>query len=362
MNLVQDCIQVFSGKPLSYFKERQETLILELLERALTNGRLGKYRNDLREILEYVEANNASLGIWRDSEPYFPIYWLARSGDVQFMPYLLEVLKLYIGMKDIRKSVNLPDGFYRLTNVVGTIFEVRDGRLREAPVDLIWKAKDFGPNIFLPMNGLFTDVLGDGFYPRMNDSYDPSGPKSIVEKTVRHMREFSRDVSEDFQDAVWNLVLTTTSRRRGVKSMSMRSRYFGGIFFNPFTNDEYEGVELMVHEYIHHRCTLWWETKTPTGIPPDELYIVSPMTGDEIRASFMIHAFIIYVSAMQFYRFVQGAGMPEDRTVARRINRRVAHLSRNMPRLYRRLDRIVKKKTDMSRLLSYLMEVYEPLK
>lgn len=357
MNLVTDCIQVVSGKPLSYFIRGQSDLLLRLFRKCFENPAISGKRRELKDIYRYVERNNESLNLWRDCEIYFPLERLLRSREPECFPNLIALMKVLVGMKDVNSAKDLPDGYYRLKNIRGGIFEKRDGKLfRDQSV--LWKINGFKPDIYLPKNEIFRDLLEEKFYPTMRKEYNVALLKKHMVRILRHMKAYSTDIWEDFQDAVWNLVLLTNTPRVGVDSMTLGYGYFGGIFFNPFVLDEYSGVEGLIHEYIHTRCWLWWELRPPTGIPPADVLIVSPMTGNPVRVDWMIHALIVYLSALHYYRFVQSTMMPADRAIAKLMKYRALHLSRNLPALLRRLSRKVKKGTDMGRLLEYLREFY----
>lgn len=360
MNLVVDCMQVFSGRPLSYFRGREKELLLELLRRSFKNPAVAPFRKDLREILDYVEVHNERRNLWRDCEIYYPIEMLTESSQSQYFPYFIEMLRVFAGLKGPEALRHLPDGFYRLRNLHEKVYEVRSGR--QHACDVLLKLPDFKGDVYLPRNGLFTDILVEQFYPSMKGSRSKASFKKQMSRTFDHMRDFSGDLWEDFQDATRTIVLLTNSRRAGTISLAFCYKYFGGIFFNPFRNDEFRGVEQLVHEYTHNRITLWWETQRPTGIPHDSVTIISPVTGARIPASIMIHAFIVYLSALQFYRWAQSKRLASDRGTAKTLNARAEHISANMPELRRRLKKTVRRGTGMDRLLEYLWEVYEPLK
>ena len=359
MNLVVDCMQVFSGRPLTYFQQGQKSLFLRLFKRCLGNPALAPHRAALRKLLDFAERHNKSRAIWRDCEVYYPIDFMSRSQDAEYFPYLIELLSILLGAKDIRNCRNLPDGYYRLKNAEGKIYRIVGGRLSVVREKIVWRMKDFAADIYLPRDGMFSDILNERLYPRMKKICAAAAIKARLARTVGHMRDFSRDIWEDFQDAVWNVVLLTNTPNVGTSSLTMRYKYFGSVFFNPFMNDEYKGVESLVHEYIHNRCWLWWELARPTGIPPESVRIASPVTGNRVRVSAMIHAFIIYVSALQFYRFVQEGAPPSDKVVRERLNRRASQLARSIPVLNARLSRKVRRGTDIRRLFDYLMTVYE---
>ncbi|HEX5038112.1 MAG TPA: hypothetical protein VFX30_13215 [bacterium] len=359
MNLVVDCMQVISGRPLAFFRDRQREFLLKLIERCLSKPVVGPHRRRLRKIHSFVEARNDSLKLWRNSEAYYPVDYMTRSKDTEYFPYLLELLEVLVGMKGMNEAKPLPDGYYRLNGINGRVYEKRDGKLSEIGKEVVCRLSGFQPAVYLPRNGMFQDILMPKYYPDMKAPPKPSALKTQLTRTLEHMKDFSRDVWEDFQDAVSNVVLLTSAPGVGVGSMAITHKYFGGVFFNCFMNDEYNGVESLVHEYIHNRCTLWWESATPTGLPSDTVHIVSPMTGNRVMASTMIHALIIYISALQFYRFIQDRRKPADRSERARLARRASHLSKNMPQLYRRLRRTVTSGTDAEKLLGYLMEVYE---
>lgn len=361
MNLVVDCMQVVSSRPLDHFLKRQPEYLLRHFQRCLKRKMSPVYKRTLRKVYEYVEDRNEALGLWKDSELYNPIEYMTAARDEEYFPYLMELLQVLLGLKDIRKAKRLPDGYYRLRRLTGRIYEIEKGRLRALPERTVWNVPGFKIDVYLPRRGMFTDLLGEKLYPEM-PMRSLSPVKKLVADALSLMRKFSRDVWDDFQEAIFNIVLLTDPPGHAVDSLTMTSKYYGGIFFNGFRGDSYKGVESLVHEYIHNRCSLWWELVPPTGIPGDDKFIVSPVTGNKVLASTMIHAFIIYVSALQFYRHVQRTELPSDAVVRRRLNARASHIASNIPALHRRLNRLVGKGTDMKKLFEYLMEVYEPLK
>lgn len=360
MNLAVDCMQVFSGRPLASFKAWQEELFVDYFGRALGNPALKPWRRELDEILEFAQAHSRSEAVRKNPEAFYPAEFLSRSKDPSCFPFLIELLRLQLGMKPIRRSRGLPEGYYRLTRVDGGIYRADGGKISKVYRPLVWKMKGFAPDVFLPHNGLFSDFLNHEIYPDMK-AYDAEVLKEKLVRTLEIMKEFSKDIHEDFQSAVWNLVLLTNTPRYGLTGLTMRYKYFGGIFYNPFLNDEYSGTEGLMHEYIHNRCWLWWDLVPPTGVPPESVRIVSPVTGAEVKVSAMIHAFIIYVCGLQFYRHIQETNPPRHPAQRRKLNRRAAHLSRNMPILNRRLCATVKRGTVIRKLFEYLMAVYEDL-
>jgi len=361
MNLVVDCIQVVSGHPLVWFRRREPDYLLIHFRKALKRIMSAPYRHKLNAIYEHVKDRNEAWELWKDPEVYNPVEYIALARDEEYFPYLFELLQLLVGLKDIRRSRRLPDGYYRLLNLTGRVYEVRNGRSRSVRGDTIWRIPGFKPDVYLPRPGMFEDLLGAKLYPDVA----PSGISKVKQRlsgALELMKGFSRDIWEDFQDIVFSIVLLTDPPGHAVDSLTMTSKYFGGVFLNGFRCDEYKGVESLVHEYIHNRMSLWWELSTPTGVPGVGVSIVSPVTGNKVQASTMIHAFVIYVFALQFYRHVQETAVPSDLVVARRLNARAAHIAKGIPMLRSRLARHVRAGTDMKRLFEYLMEVYEPLK
>jgi len=361
MNLVMDCMQVFTSRPLSHFKQGEKTLWFRRFDNALRNPALKNYRRELQSIYEHVRAHNEARQLWKDCEIYYPIDYLSRATDESYFPYMLEMLRILLGLSDIRKSASkLPDGYYRLKHLCGKIFHVASGRLSILPKHLIWKPRGFSSDFYLPKDGLFSDIMNEKLYPEMNKPYDGEPLKVGIQKALGHMREFSEDIYQDFQDSVSNVVLLTKTPRLGTSSLTMRYKYFGGIFINPFMNDEYKAVEALVHEYIHNRCWLWWEMYPPTGVPSENVKIVSPVTGNKVRVSAMIQAYIIYVNALQFYRFMQARVEGCSSGAILRMNRRAALIARGLPVLHKRLRRKVVGGTDTARLFDYLREVSRP--
>lgn len=362
MNLIVDCMQVLTGKPFSYFRENQTGLLLRLFRKARANPALKGYRKELSKIEEHLRAKNEKLRLWKDCEPYYAVDFLTNRREPEHYPYWIEMLKVQTGMKSLRSiAPSLPDGYYRLNHLENAVFEVREGIARKSHAGIVWKPAGFESRVFMPTNGLFTDILDARLYPDMRKPANQAPIKKMFERSLAHMRDFSDDVWRDFQDAISNVVLLTSPGKRAISSMSMRCKYFGAVFLNPFVTDEYKAVESLMHEYIHERSELWWEIQRPTGIPDKKIHIVSPMSGRSVRADVMIQAFIIYISALQYYRHVQGTRMPSNRLQAQSLNRRASHVARHVPALQRRLKRAVGKGTDIAKLFDYLLEVYEPL-
>ena len=66
-------------------------------------------------------------------------------------------------------------------------------------------------------------------------------------------------------------------------------------------------AESLIHEYYHQRIWLWWLIEAPAHLPPREVMMTSPVSGQQRPVCVMMHALLIYASLIDFYSWAEWA-------------------------------------------------------
>ncbi len=360
MNLILRCMYEISQVKKAVYEEVQAKLPLLLLERALKNKSISSYYVPrLKLVRDWLNAYNAKLQLWKNTEIYHPIDCLSRAQHERYLEYFVSLLELHLGMRPLSDLYRFPDQYYRLSHSYHAVYRVRSKKISKVRHPLLSIA-GFSPRVYRPLNGLFNDLLDENQYPMMH-RYDAVKLRQKLLDSLHLLKKYSRDIYDDFQKAIYDLVLLTNTPHVGTRSLTKRYQYYGGIFINLFLNDRYTFVEGLIHEYYHTRCWLWWEVTRPTGIPSWDATITSPTSKRKVKADQMIHALMIYVGVIHFYRWC--LENPKDHSTAglKSALQRSLYLESIVPELGNRLKAVVKKKTNISLLMDLMMEIFEAI-
>jgi hypothetical protein len=361
MNLFLECFRQFSSLEFDNLVGRIELDMPKhfLLSTLHLQPCLQKYQHQVEDITAFLSARNSKLKIWRNPEVYGQIALLAKvAASNDDLSATLESLRLQVGMVQ-PWAARLANGVYRLAHVNGSFYVVNSGEIREIRHEILTSVNGFRGLVFLPFENLFSDLVDPSLYlPTCND-FNRGHLESKLAKAFELLECYSPELMSDLQEVVRTIVLVPDLGDAKRWSYNLRLSYFGGIFINPFVVGVYGLVEALIHEYCHQRLWQWWTYEPPTGLPPEDMMIQSPVTGRNKSAMVMVHAFVIYVSVYNFYvTQVLPSGdvsMEEERWVVDRI----CLLSKTIPELYRALCSQLQSGTVITSILDYAMERFK---
>jgi hypothetical protein len=217
-----------------------------------------------------------------------------------------------------------------------------------------------GQVVYYPESGLFDDLFAssniDPGRPGSPNSVDRSRLDGYMSVAIRLIQSYSFDLAEDFADAIPAIALLAPGA--GFDSGNFGLKYYGAIFFSPYTHNECSGAAALIHEYIHICNWLLWHFIEPEGRPPDGALIRSPITGNEVDAFSLCDAMMIYASNCDFFAWtVTSSDIPsrlKDWAVMR-----YRMLVRQMPALYQSLAALVPEGTRYRRYIEHAMHCFE---
>lgn len=358
MNLFLECYREFSSLDLHDLLVRIEPHMPRhfLLSTLHLQSNLQKHRCEIEEIADHMLARNFELEIWRNPEVYGQIALLAKRARLNHdLSDSLESLRLQLGM--VRPgSALLNAGLYRLAHVDGSFYFVSDGGIRKFRSEVLTTVKGFPGLVFLPFEGLFSDLVDRSLYPPICEPFNRCQLEIKLARAFELLESHSSELVSDLQKVIRTIVLVPNLGDRKRWSYNLRLAYFGGIFINPFVVGPCGLVEALIHEYVHQRLWQWWAYEPPSGLPPENATIRSPVTGRMKSASVMIHAFVIYVSACDFYLnwVLRGNRVSEEEKCW--AETRVELLSDAIPMLYTDLCSQLRSGTVISAILDHAME------
>ncbi len=368
MSLLLEAIDTFSRTPSDQLAERVPDLPLLLLDRSLQiNPLLEKRQDAIIALRRHIEEHNIAAGLWRNPEIYFPIFSLSDlAPDLDRVDQLLRLLRVHLGL-DPLADADVPDGFYRLADLDGTLVCRRGESIQPYEGEWCLPSETGHPRVYLAVPGLFSDILRDFVPPRgYSRSNAPPDPRLATERyrqAYALMMAYDRELAAEFCRIVTTVALLPPLAEPSEPddpalrwSYNLRFRYYGGIFVNPYLVDAFGLAEGMIHEYIHQRVWLWWMVDHPSGIPPVDSKILSPVTGAVRAGHVMFQALLVYTAALDFYRCM------EDRTdagpgISEWARRRMALLESALPVLAERLLKVIPlpRSSTLGRLVDWSM-------
>lgn len=301
-----------------------------------------------------LEALNMKLDLWRCPDLYF---WIERlltaTTNAEFSEAGAHLDFLAGGefppVATARRMFRGRGAVYRATQA-GWL-EVRPSPVRQFAT---------GQVVYYPESGLFDDLFGssniDPGRPDSPNSVDRSSLDAYMGVAIRLIQTYSGDLAEDFADAIPAVALLAPGA--GFDSGNFGLKYYGAIFFSPYTHNECSGAAALIHEYIHICNWLLWSFIEPEGRPPDGALVRSPITGNEVDAFSLCDAMMIYASNCDFFAWTVASsdapGRLKDWAVMRyRI------LAQQMPALHQSLAALVHQGTRYRRYIDHAMQCFE---
>jgi HEXXH motif-containing protein len=359
-----------TGSDFYEFADRTQRLLpFDLIEKALRdNPATAPHRRGIEDI-------HALMGVYSDDHvdhaqgplPYrnpdiFPsMIALIISDDSTHIERHLGNLRLHLAARDAREVEGLDDGYYRLVHSHGSLLRVREGNKRDVHKELTFRTEGSRPIVYLPADELFNDLVDTTLYPRVSEQPDAPALASLVANAMSMLRQYSPEVWADFQQVISSIVLTPDFGHPDRWSYSYRLNYFGGIFINPFRVNVYGMVESLIHEYYHQRLWQWWAYEDLPGMPPEDVTVISPVTGNRRSVQVMAHALLIYISALHFYAHQLQQPTAQEAQEREWLTRRALLLHEGIPQLYESLRTTSPPRTAALVFLDSLMEQFSAI-
>lgn len=215
----------------------------------------------------------------------------------------IDALRVHAGLDELKPDSNKSyrEGYWRLRIPIQKTYFRSDGSITELKeISTTPSEIESFPTLYRPHPSLFDDIERN-FYRG-----DPSKEslESISEISLRafsSMQRYSPDLANRFCQEIGTV--SFMAREPGTaKSFSKRNFYVGGIFVS--IADPIVLAEQFIHEYYHQCVWPWWMVEPPEDLPSDDQIILSPVSGKMKPVSVMIHALLIYISLVDFYKFV----------------------------------------------------------
>jgi hypothetical protein len=217
-----------------------------------------------------------------------------------------------------------------------------------------------GQVVYYPESGVFDDLFEssniDPGRPASPNSVERSRLDDYMSFATRLIQNYSCSLAEDFADAIPAMALLAPGA--GFDSGNFGLKYYGAIFFSPYTHNECSGAAALIHEYIHICNWLLWHFIEPEGRPPDGALIRSPITGNEVDAFSLCDAMMIYASNCDFFAW-SIAAPDAPRRLQDWAVMRYRTLVRQMPALHQRLAALVPEGTRYRRYIDHAMDCFE---
>ncbi len=383
MNQILEALDTFSGSTAQQLATHIPELPLFLLDVAVRRTPLlAQRREAIAAVRQHIDERNLADGLWNDPEIYYPLLSLSdQVRELEDADRLLRLLRVYLGL-DPLESAEVPDGFYRLTRLKNAVFYREGESVRQLDDNDMYLPADGGPRVYLPVPGLFSDILnpdirnpGVASVDAYANIYSTSEAGADMQLAADRYREalaliatFEEGAVADFchivntvvllppvgspaltSEMVVNAPFAATRDDPALRwSFNMRFRYYGAVFVNPFSVDAFGLAEGLIHEYLHQRIWLWWQLEQPTGIPAmPGTPVRSPVTEAVREGAVLMQAVTIYASAIEFYRYFESRGLP----MSEWARRRRALLEKALPILAERILKVIPGDSHMARMV-----------
>lgn len=366
MNVFGAILDHVSPYSLDGYRRSSREMPLFLLDRVLTvNPHLRRLGPRVERLRAQFAADDDVRQLWRDSEVYGPLVTLLEAtADPTKTEELVRHEEILLGLRHLSEIADFPDRVFRLERSHRATFRVSGGRatrLDGATAPVVAWMKNSRTLVYLPVDGLFNDLCPPELYPRMSGRGCSTELQGRLEQAIEVLRVVEPDVMDDFDDLIGTIVLTppvvsdsdAPGRRRW--SYNLRFRYFGGIFLDLHSVDVFAAAEGLIHEYYHQRLWQWFEIEQPSGIPSSAVRVVSPVTGNTREARVMVHAFFIYVAALDLYRKASSSDPLAVAAATPWVESRHRQLARAIPVLYDDLMRAVDHDTMVGQAIEHVM-------
>lgn len=239
----------------------------------------------------------------RNPEIFPPIYEVLLRGVGEDARSVLGRLRLQVEDRAIDECLT-KDGFYRRTYFTPHLLIRSRNSCKSLDENVIIDVDGVHfPLVYFPTAGLFDDIVGRDVYWGSSAPFTRDEARRTLRRAATSLKKYSTEIYSGFCDSVRVLALTGEPVEDVPRSFSARTLYSGGIFSAIKLNNVPAMVENLIHEYYHQRLWLWWMIEGPADLPDEQTRIVSPITGATKTVQVMLHAFLIYVSVIDYYRW-----------------------------------------------------------
>jgi hypothetical protein len=259
-----------------------------------------------------------SCSCWNNPELYPHLHRVLRARDGQSdTSRTLKALEGHLGLREVSADL-FTHRYFRRNRPLPATFELADGRVKEAPEAIIAKDPGF-PLLYGPVPHLFDDVVGGrATYDGSPLPVSPDEIRRTVGDAERLLGRYDATLHNGFTEAVGSLAITGGWSLADRASYSSGSNYTGEIFTTLCPGAPTLLGESLIHEYYHQRLWLWWLIEAPSDLPGREVVMVSPVSGQERPVQVMMHALLIYMSLVDYYRWAERASDDLDGASIRR--------------------------------------------
>jgi len=356
MNLALECLERFSDFGYEGLVTGIEPTMAGhfLLSTAELQPSLGPRRTEIAEIAEATN-NGSDPPAWQNPEVFAQIALLAQAAARKDDPSaVLELLRVQLGLIEFADA-RLGDGIFRLVHVDGSIRACRGGRVERLEDQIVEAVAGVPARVLLPHKGLFDGLVSADLYRADSDPYDRADFCKKVLAAVDLLDSYSPEIAADFRNVIRTIVLVPDLHDSRQWSYNLRLAYFGAVFVNAFAIGRHAMAEALMHEYFHQRLWQWWTYDRPSGLPPEDLLIRSPVTNREKPAIVMLQALLIYLSAQRLYAdFLSDEALTLDEQ--QWVEQRASNLSAAIPDLHQALVEHIPQETTSALMIDYAME------
>jgi hypothetical protein len=265
----------------------------------------------LPALCDHLEAHSPAC--WNNPELYPHLHYVLRSHDgPSDTERHLRALEGHLGLRGVDSALFTHRHFRRHRPQAAT-FELVEGSVHEVPEAIV--SDDPGlPLLYGPVPHLFDDVVsGRAVYDGSPLPVKPTAIRQVFLDASETLRRYDATLHAGFAEAVGTVAVVGGWNLNDRSSYSSGSYYTGGIF-TTLSDSPTLLVESLIHEYYHQRLWLWWLIEAPDDLPARDVVTTSPVSGEERPVQVMMHALLIYVSLVDYYRWAEEVSDGPTRT------------------------------------------------
>lgn len=255
---------------------------------------------------------------WNDPELYPHLMSLLGTresrGDARTHIWALQG---HLGLRDVDREM-FSHRYFRRHGTVPGVYELDAGEIRPVANAMLMHEPGL-PIVYRPVPHLFDDVVGAGIAYE-GKALPRSGQEMIsaVRSAIDLVWRYDADLHQGVTSAVGVIALTGDWHPGNRTSYSMGKTYTGGVFSSLCTDSPALLAESLIHEYYHQRIWQWWQIEAPSDLPSIDMTMISTVSGHERPVPVMMHALLIYVSLVDFYRWAETACSDESHWIRHR--------------------------------------------
>jgi hypothetical protein len=281
----------------THFVERLPSLMLGAATQAIADTALLVGLDD-------VELSfNASTAHWRNPELYPHLNLLGRSHGCESQAHL-DALRVHLNLLSPMASL-CRSRYLRLRAPQPRVLEKVGSSMRDVHKAVCLVQRKTSLFVYSPHPHLFHDVAHGLYHASEVRQETVESLGILVCEAIDLLACYSDELANAVLDTIGTIAFTS-DELSVTRSFSMRTAYPGAVF--SAICDRASLAENLLHEHYHCRLWRWWLAERPPDLPSDEIVINSPLTGMKRPVSVMMHALLIYVSLVDYYRTILSYG------------------------------------------------------